>query len=74
MTAQNFSENPKLSVVICVVSDSIHLEGCLNALENQLDAPPIEIIVPYMAQDQQIQDLTQRFPDVKFLPIESLRF
>ena len=41
MTAQNFSENPKLSVVICVVSDAKHLAGCLNALENQIDAPPV---------------------------------
>ena len=36
---------PAISVVICVYNDSRRLQNCLDALENQADAPPFEVIV-----------------------------
>lgn len=61
---------PELSVVIAVVSDAKHLEGCLKALFNQTGSLPMEIIVPYVAGESGMQALKPRFPDVLFLPVE----
>jgi hypothetical protein len=63
---------PELSVVIAVVSDAKHLEGCLNALLNQTNPVPMEIIVPYVAGESGIQALKSHFPGVLFLPVESI--
>ena len=48
------SQSPLLSVVVAIVSDTTdsrsdasHLDSCLQALSQQIDAPPMEIIVPY---------------------------
>jgi hypothetical protein len=66
-------KEPTLSVVVCVVSDAKHLEGCLAALNQQVDAPTIEIIVPYVAEDQEISNLTKQFPHVMFHPVSNIR-
>jgi hypothetical protein len=63
---------PELSVVIAVVSDAKHLEGCLKALLNQTNSVSMEIIVPYVAGEVGIQALKSQFPGVLFLPVESL--
>lgn len=62
---------PELSVVIAVVSDAKHLEGCLNSLLNQTNSVSMEIIVPYVAGESGIQALKSHFPTVLFLPVES---
>ncbi len=63
------SQIPELSVVIVVVSDFKHLEGCLTALSHQESAPGMEIIVPYDGCDDNITFLGSRFPNVQFYPV-----
>lgn len=72
--------NPLLSVVIAIVSDTTgsrcdvsHLAGSLTALAQQLDPPPMEILVPYHPEVAGIEELRQRFPNVVFLPVNDLR-
>ena len=50
-------------------ADVSHLAGCLEALERQKDAPPIEVIVPHHQSIDGIEQLAQRFPQVVFLPL-----
>jgi hypothetical protein len=67
------AQKPKLSVVVCVVSDANHLEGCLTALGQQINPPPMEIIVPYEAESKDIGDLIGRYPEVQFHSVKNLR-
>jgi hypothetical protein len=67
---------PELSVVVAIVSDTTgpradvrHLEGCLDALSRQRDAPPTEVIVPYHQNVEGIDGLARRFPEVQFLAV-----
>src|SRR5207249_4500436 len=64
---------PELSVVVAVVSDARHLEGCLTTLQNQTNAPAMQIIVPYDSRDDQIASLASRFPQVNFYKVTGLR-
>jgi hypothetical protein len=73
-------KHPLLSVVVAIVSDTVgsrcdasHLAGSLEALGNQRDAPPMEVIVPYHARVQGIEELRRRFPGVVFLPVDDLK-
>lgn len=73
------SQHPMLSVVVVIVGDTLepradvnHLAGCLEALSRQIDAPPMEIIVPYHENVDRIGDLTRRFPHVSFIAISGL--
>lgn len=72
-------ERPLLSVVVAIVSDTTsrragvhHLANCLEALSTQVDAPLIEIIVPYLNNVDGIEDLRTRFPHVTFRPVTDL--
>jgi hypothetical protein len=63
-------------VVVAIISDTTgagadvqHLEGCLEALSCQADAPPTEVIVPYHERVEGIDRLARRFPEVDFLPV-----
>ena len=73
------SENPQLSVVVTVVSDTTeqtdtrHLEGCLATLERQENPPAMEIIVTCDARLAGVDALGKRFPNVRFLRVEKLR-
>jgi hypothetical protein len=71
---------PELSVVVVIVSDTTdarcnlaHLTGCLEALGHQIDAPPLEVIVPYHTHVTGIDELERCFPDVVFVPCEELK-
>lgn len=73
-------QNPLLSVVVVVVSDTTHsradashLAGCLQALTQQVDPPAMEIIVPHHPRTAGIEDLKRRFPSVVFRCIEDLK-
>ena len=66
------SKIPELSVVIVIVSDAKHLEGCLTSLLQQVSAPETEIIVPYDCRDSDILLLEPQFPKVQFHPVENL--
>jgi hypothetical protein len=68
---------PKLSIVVVIVSDTIepqadlaHLAGALASLEAQTGAPPLEIIVPYHAGTLGMEGLEQRFPEARFVRVE----
>jgi len=71
--------DPLLTVVVTVISDTAeradtsHLEGCLKALQDQVDPPHMEVLVTCDAHLAGIQELQQRFPDVGFIRAESLR-
>ncbi|HLH42497.1 MAG TPA: hypothetical protein VKV74_05900 [Bryobacteraceae bacterium] len=72
-------ERPVLSVVAAVVSDTIgppnadHLEACLAALVVQKNAPPMEILVPYLPSTAGIAPLRERYPEARFIEARNLR-
>ncbi len=74
-------ENPYLSVIVVIASDTTEtranvalLAQCLRGLSNQVDAPPMETIVPYLPQAVAgIEDIRAEFPEVTFLKTENLR-
>jgi len=79
MTRPDNSHNPRLSVVVVIVSDTIdprsnvfHLTACLEALAQQSEPPAMEIIVPYHPRTEGIENLKVRFPTVVFLRADNL--
>jgi hypothetical protein len=67
---------PVLSIVVGIVSDTTEsiaradlLADCLEALAQQVDAPPYEIIVPHLEHVEGLDAVKARFPDVRFLPM-----
>lgn len=73
MLIDSSTKAPELSVIIVVVSDAKHLEGCLNALFQQVDAPIMEIIVPYDGRDEDIKPLRSRYSNVTFYKVTNLQ-
>jgi hypothetical protein len=71
--------DPALTVVVTVVSDTseesdtLHLEGCLEALQRQVNPPSMEVLVTCDARLPGIKQLEQRFPNVAFIATENLR-
>lgn len=70
---------PALSVVVAIVSDTTTpradvdlLAGCLEALAGQVDAPPMEIIVPYHDRVDGVAGLRVRFPDIRLIEVADL--
>lgn len=70
---------PVLSVVVVIVSDTTEwradagkLAGCLDALANQVNAPPMEVIVPHRRDVDGLEDLRVRWPRVRFLCVPDL--
>lgn len=70
---------PVLSVIVAIVSDTTdlnydlsHLKGCLEALGQQTDPPPFEIIVPFPSQAD-LEGLEAKFPDVEFISVDDLK-
>lgn len=75
----NTSDKPTLSVIVVIASDTSQprantalLEVCLNALSNQIDPPSTEIIVPYHAAVDGVDDTRKAFPDVTFVLVPEL--
>jgi hypothetical protein len=73
--------DPVLSVIVVIVSDTTaerasanDLEGCLIALSRQIDAPLVEVIVPYHPNTDGIAALAARFPDVRFVLVSAPGF
>ena len=74
-------QNPILSVVIAIVSDTTDpqagvglLAGCLEALSHQVNPPPMEIIVPYHEKNVDgIETLQSQFSHVNFFPVTGLK-
>jgi hypothetical protein len=71
--------DPLLTVVVTVVSDTAeqadtsHLEGCLEALQRQIDPPATEVLVTCAAGLPGLKELQQRFPGVGFICVDKLR-
>jgi hypothetical protein len=70
------SQGPLLSVVVIIMSDTTvvraqsgDLAGCLAALEQQIEAPPLEIIVPYHENTDGIDAIKARFPKVRLVAV-----
>lgn len=68
------AEAPVLTAVVAIVSDTTTpradvrlLTGCLQALADQVDAPPMEIIVPVHDRVDGLAELRARFPAVTVL-------
>jgi len=76
--AGSAADPPTLSIVLVIVSDTIdpvanlaHLEGALDAIGAQQDAPPLEIVVPYHADVVGMDALAARFPTtVRFIRVD----
>jgi len=73
-------EQPLISVVVAIVSDTTetrcdtsHLAGSLEALTQQINPPPMEILVPYHPRVEGIEELKLRFPRVVFIFVENLK-
>ena len=73
------AKQPLLSVVVVIVSDTTrsrydveHLEGTLEALASQTEAPPLEIIVPYLTPLEGVEALKRRYPRVNFFAVHDL--
>jgi hypothetical protein len=76
----NGTGNPHLSVVVAIVSDTAGrsgdvslLEKTLRALARQIDAPPMEIVVPYYPGISGIEKIQARFPDVVLIRVDDLK-
>ena len=71
--------DPALTVVVTVVSDTseqsdtLHLDGCLEALRKQVNPPPMEVLVTCDARLPGIKELERRFPEVGFVAVEKLQ-
>jgi hypothetical protein len=57
----------RLSVVVTIVDAGDALERCLVALSTQLDAPPLEVIVPWDDSVPDPRPLAARYPAFQFL-------
>src|SRR5262245_5226237 len=73
------ASSPLLSVVVAIVSDTtsgradaVHLARCLEALDRQLERPPIEVLVPYLANVDGLDAVQRRFPHVTFIPVRDV--
>jgi hypothetical protein len=75
----SLSENPPLSIVVAIVSDTTgladtaHLEPCLEALNRQPMAASTEIVVPYHPAVKGIEASKAKYPTVKFVEISDLK-
>lgn len=72
-------DNPPLSVVVAIVSDTtghpdtVHLAPCLEALVRQPLASQTEIVVPFHPTTRGIAALRSRFPQVNFVEVTDLK-
>jgi len=71
-------DDPKLSVVVTVVSDTSeqagteNLEGCLLALRQQVNPPAMEVLVTCDSRLGGIRELEQKFPEASFIVVDKL--
>jgi Glycosyl transferase family 2 len=49
------------------------LAACLEALSSQVDAPPMEIIVPHRLDVDGLEDVRKRFPHAVYIPVPDLQ-
>jgi hypothetical protein len=59
----------RISVIVTIVDGESALRNCLRALASQVDAPRLEIIVPWDASLAWADTLAAANPDIHFLPL-----
>ena len=64
--------DPVLSVILTVVEGEPAISRCLQALADQQDPPPLEVLVPFDDTVKETADLAARFPQFTFMPLGSL--
>lgn len=62
-----------LSVVVTAVDGGESLERCLQALEAQVDAGEMEILVPFDDSVPSLSEVSARFPAVRFIDLGHVR-
>jgi hypothetical protein len=62
----------ELSIIVTIVDGGRALVRCLDALVAQVDAPRIEVIVPFDTTIAEPAALADRYPDFRFLDIGQL--
>ena len=69
------ASRPALSLVVAIVSDTTeeranaaHLVACLGALAEQVEPPPMEIIVPVHDRIDGLESVREQFPEAILLP------
>lgn len=74
------ADRPELSVIVIIASDTLRarcgtglLDRCLAALNQQAEAPLMEILVPHHPQVEGIKALQRKYAAVKFLCIQGLK-
>lgn len=68
----NAVSHPVLSVILTIVEGEPALSRCLQALVEQQDAPPFEVLVPYDDTVKELAELAVRFPQFIFMPLGAL--
>lgn len=59
----------RISVIVTIVDGESALKTCLQALANQVDAPQLEVIVPYDASLEWVNEMATENPNIQFLPL-----
>lgn len=62
----------KLSIVMTVVDGGATLERCLDAVAAFDDPPPLEVLIPFDDSVAEVDHLSSRYPDFRFLPMGSV--
>ena len=66
------STDPKLSIVVTIVDGGTYLRDFLVATTKFVDAPPLELIVPFDATEKSALEYQDEFPHVNFLDLGEL--
>ena len=70
---QPSSERPSISVVVVAFGGPSYLSVCLKALAQQVDAPNLEVIVPWDQRLGEVSRSRAEFPEVQFVQVEGRR-
>jgi hypothetical protein len=69
MTATTTNHDPMVSIVVTIVDGGDVLRRFLDALVNQVDAPPLDVVVPYDSSIREIATMAPEYPAFRFLDI-----
>ena len=61
--------DPLLSIVVTLVDGGDVMRRFLDAVTNQQDPPPLDVVLPYDDSVAEVAELQKDYPDVRFLPL-----
>ena len=64
--------DPLLSVVVTIVDGGAGLERLLDALDGQVESPPLELLIPYDATVGDVSALRRRYPGARWMDLGQL--